>query len=160
MYFAIIVLTMLVMPVISIGIEQHLSPLVPVAVSVGRWFVFWAVGVRLGLAGIRQIAKPQFTAREIFKVDDAHALPIVRELGIANLAAAVVGLLSLAVPSFVLPAAIWSAIFYMGAGAIHVATKERSRKETLAMVSDWWAAAVLAAIAMLHFMPLTPRLPH
>jgi hypothetical protein len=30
---------------------------------VGKWFVFWAaVGVRLGLAGLRQILQPSFTA--------------------------------------------------------------------------------------------------
>jgi hypothetical protein len=31
----------------------------------GRWFVFWAVGVRLLTAGIRQIAQPRFTAETI-----------------------------------------------------------------------------------------------
>ena len=29
---------------------------------VGKWFVFWAVGARLFIAGIRQVIQPAFTA--------------------------------------------------------------------------------------------------
>ena len=37
----------------------------PVAL-IGKWFVFWAVGVRLLLASSRQVAQPAFTAQTIF----------------------------------------------------------------------------------------------
>ena len=69
----------------------------------GRWFVFWGVGVRLGLAGLRQFFQPGFTAKEIFHIGGDEALPLVRELGVANVATAAVGLLSLVFPSFTLP---------------------------------------------------------
>jgi hypothetical protein len=51
---------------------------------VGESFVFWAVGVRLLIAGLRQVANPQFTAERIFNIKSAEPLPVVRELGFAN----------------------------------------------------------------------------
>jgi hypothetical protein len=63
---------------------------------------------------VRQIVQPKFTA-EMFKINDEKAWPVVRELGIANLGLAVVGLASLAKPSFRLPVAIIAATFYGGA---------------------------------------------
>jgi hypothetical protein len=46
-----------------------------------------------------------------------EALPIVRELGVANIAIGVVGLLSLAAPSFRLPTAIAAAMASRASGA-------------------------------------------
>jgi hypothetical protein len=41
---------------------------------IGKWFLFWAAGVRLMLAAFRQLFQPEFTARQIFKIEDADAL--------------------------------------------------------------------------------------
>jgi hypothetical protein len=62
---------------------------------------------------------------------------------LANFSASVVALVSLAIPSFVLPAAVSAAIFYAAAGVLHVAEPNRSRNENIAMVSDLGIAAVL-----------------
>ena len=35
-----------------------------------KWFIFSAVGLRLFLAGIKQIVDPAFTAKEIFHLDN------------------------------------------------------------------------------------------
>ncbi len=43
-----------------------------------------------------------------------------------------------------LPAAIWAGLFYAAAGLVHVAERDRSRNESLAMVSDLFIALVLA----------------
>jgi hypothetical protein len=146
MYPAIIVLLMLVLPAASVLVDYVHTPtpdtLMPL---VGKWFVFWAVGVRLGLAGIRQFFQPRFTAEKIFGMKGDEALPLVRELGIANFALGVVGVASLAEPSFVLPAAIAAAIFYGVAGFQHLAQKERNGNENIAMASDLFAFVVLAA---------------
>ena len=99
--------------------------------------------------------QPAFTTRQIFHIDSPEVLPIVQELGIANLAAGVVGLASLAAPSFVLPAALWAAIFYAVAGLGHVRQKTRSTNENLALVSDLFMAAVLAAVVIYGVMRLT-----
>jgi hypothetical protein len=84
MYVAVAVLTMLVLPVGSIIAEHLMSPAAPIVGLIGRWFVFWGVGVRLGLAGMRQTLQPAFTARAIFHMTTDEALPLVRELGVAT----------------------------------------------------------------------------
>jgi hypothetical protein len=144
MYLAVIALTMLVLPIASMVIEGALNPAESLVFLTGRWFVFWGVGVRLGLAGLRQFFQPGFTTKEIFHISGDEALPLVRELGVANFATATVGLLSLMFPTFILPVAISACIFYGVAGVRHVAERDRSRNETIAMVSDIFLALVLA----------------
>ena len=76
MYFAIIVLTMFLLPVVSVFVEHAVIPAEPIIFLVGRWFVFWGVGVRLTLAGLRQFFHPAFTATEIFHMKSGEALPL------------------------------------------------------------------------------------
>jgi hypothetical protein len=142
-YFFIVVLTMFIGPVASVLIDDRISPGQPILFLVGRWFVFWGVGVRLSLAGLRQFFQPSFTATEIFHMKSAEALPLVRELGVANVATGTVGSLSLAFPNFVLPIAISSGIFYGVAGFRHMLERDRSRNENIAMVSDLFLFLVL-----------------
>lgn len=59
MYVVVVPLTMLVMPIISVLIQHAQTPTESLVVLTGRWFVFWGVGVRLGLAGLRQIVQPR-----------------------------------------------------------------------------------------------------
>jgi hypothetical protein len=148
-YLAIILLLMLVLPAASVLADYAHTPepalLMPL---VGKWFVFWGVGIRLGLAGLRQFFQPRFTAAEIFGIAGDEALPLIRELGIANFSLGVVGVASLAAPSFVLPTAIAAAIFYGVAGFRHLARKAGNRNENIAMVSDLFAFVVLAAFIL------------
>jgi hypothetical protein len=106
--------------------------------------VFWSAGVRLLLAGLRQFFQPRFTAEQILGIKSDDALPLVRELGAANFATGVVGIASLAKPSFTLPVAIAAAIFYGIAGIRHVAGSDRTRNENIAMISDLFVALILA----------------
>ena len=144
MYLAVVVLTMFALPIGSTLVDHLLHPDAALLWLVGRWFVFWSVGVRLALAGARQTIQPAFTAREIFHMSSDEALPVVRELGVANLGAGVVGLVSFAAPSFVLPAALYAAIFYGAAGVGHVLQRDRSANETIALASDLFVFVVLA----------------
>ena len=52
---------------------------------VGKWFVFWAVGVRLFIAGLRQVFQPRFTAETIFEIKDESVYAVVREVGFGNI---------------------------------------------------------------------------
>src|SRR5580700_11599687 len=86
MYFASVVLLLFVFPVASIAVEAlWLRGGADMMFLIGKSFVFWAVGVRLFLAGVRQVLQPSFTAVEIFEIHEPKALAIVRELGFANL---------------------------------------------------------------------------
>ena len=118
----------------------------PAADALGRWFAFWAVGARLGSAGLSQVLHPRFTSETIFGVTDPRARPMVRELGFGNLALGALGLGSLAFASWVVPAAIGGAVFYTLAGAAHLNARERSTSRSLAMVSDLVVAGTLAVV--------------
>jgi len=145
-YLIVVLLLMLVLPIGSIGFEHlYLRSAAPLMLLVGKWFVFWAAGVRLFLAGLRQFFQPRFTAAGIFGITSDDALPLVRELGVANFAAGTVGMLSLAKPGFVLPVAISAGLFYGLAGAVHAAQLKRTGNENVAMASDLWAFVMFAA---------------
>ena len=150
MYFAIIFLSMLFLPTASVLLEHALDPSAPIFFLVGRWFVFWGVGVRLSLAGLRQIFQPAFTAKEIFHMSD-EALPLVRELGVANIAIGVVGLLSVSFASFTLPISISAAVFYGVGGVRYAFERDRSFNENIAVVSDLFLFVVLAIFVVLKF---------
>jgi hypothetical protein len=146
MYLLIVLLLMLVLPAGSIYVEHsYLHSTAPTMLLVGKWFVFWSAGVRLFLAGLRQFFQPRFTSHEIFGIESDDVLPLVRELGVANFAAGVVGIASLAKPSFTLPVAISATIYYGIAGILHVAQSARNRNENVAMVSDLFIAVIFAA---------------
>jgi len=146
MYLAIIILSMFVLPVTSMGIEHaHLHGAASWMMLAGKWFVFWGAGVRLAGAGVRQCLQPQFTAREIFQMKTDEALPIVREHGVGNLAIGTAGFVSQWVPSFIVPVALVAVIAYGAWGTLHLMSKGRSTSENIAMVSDFWLAAVLVA---------------
>jgi hypothetical protein len=145
MYLGVIVLLMLVLPLLSVAAE---APMLPDAGAlmglIGKWFTFWGVGVRLFLAGLMQVFRPQFTAEDIFGIGDTGAQAIVREIGFGNLAIGTLGVLSLFFPDFLLPAAIAGGLYYGLAGIGHLARKDRNVKEQVALVSDFGIFLVLA----------------
>jgi hypothetical protein len=142
MYLFIVLGTMLVFPLVSWGVAALAvgsgAGLVP---ELGRWFVFWAFGIRLFIAGLRQVFQPSFTAKEIFEIDDAKAHVVVQELGFANIAFGVLGLLAFVLPGWIQPASLLGAIFYGLAGLNHIRKKKNS-VEVIAMVSDLYAAVI------------------
>jgi len=137
---------MAVLPILSIGEEHcYLHSSLPLMSLVGKWFVFWGAGIRVFLAGLRQIFQPRFTAEQILGIRSENSLLFVRELGAANLGAGIVGIASLAKPSFVLPAAIAAAVFFGIAGIRHATDACRSRNQNIAMISDLFLSLVLVA---------------
>jgi Family of unknown function (DUF6790) len=147
MYIAVVALFMFLLPLGSAFAEHALPGGAPLMALIGKWFVFWAAGVRLVLAAVRQLFQPEFTARQIFKIEGSDALPLVREIGAANLALGAVGVASFWRPDFILPIALTAAIFYAIAGFRHALKTGRSLNETVAMASDLFVFIVLAAYA-------------
>ena len=143
MYYAMIILLMGVLPVASIVIE-HLISNADLIALVGKWFVFWACGLRLLIAGIRQTINPEFTGRTILEIADKGAAKVVVELGFANTAMGIVSIASLLRPDWLLPAAIVTGPYYGLAGIKDVVNVGRNRIETWATVSDLGIFAVLA----------------
>jgi len=142
LYLVSVILFMVVLPVISIATEWHYGHLFGWAL-IGRWFVFWASGVRLFMAGIRQITKPAFTAQQIFHMSGTESFAIIRELGFANVCFGLLGIISLFLPAWC-PAAAFAGGLYFGlAGLLHVFKKPDSTNEVIAMVSDLYIFIIL-----------------
>jgi hypothetical protein len=150
-YLVSVLLLILILPAISIAADHISHGSVPLMFLVGRWFVFWAAGIRLLLAGLRQFFQPRFTSEKIFGITSDDPLPFVRELGIANFSTGVAGSLSLWRPAFVLPLAIIAAIFYAVAGIRHAMQKHRNANENIAMLTDLFAALVFCAFLVFTY---------
>ena len=146
LYLLTVLALMAVLPIGSIGAEHlYFHRPEPIMLRVGKWFVFWGAGVRLFLAGLRQFFQPRFTAERIFGITSDDVLPLVRELGVANSATGVAGMISLFAPSFVPAVATIAAIFYGIAGVRHATERARTRNQSLAMISDLFVSLVLIA---------------
>ena len=142
-YFAAIILLMLILPLLSMAINAHWQPGKALLALTGKWFVFWAIGIRLFTAGLRQVSKPAFTAVEIFHITDKDSQVIVRELGFANICFGALGILSVLVPEW-RSAAAFAGGLYMGiAGVYHIIKKPVSFNEVIAMVSDLFICLVM-----------------
>lgn len=154
MYFAIIFLLLFVFPVASVTIEAALSRhSESLMFLTGKWFVLWAVGVRLFVAGMRQVVQPQFTANEIFGIHDRSSFAIVREVGFANLSMGLLGVCSLFRIGWIVPAAIVGGLYYGLAGIGHIFQKGKNVKEYTAMISDGFVFLVLAIFVVNSIQP-------
>jgi len=135
---------MFVLPVASVLIEAtFFKSSFAFMFLIGKWFVFWAIGARLFLAGLRQAITPQFTAEQILGLKTKEPLIVIQELGFANLSIGLLGLTSILIPAWVFPAALTGGLFYGLAGFRHIASKERNRLETIALVSDLFIFVVM-----------------
>lgn len=148
MYFASVILLLFVFPIASVAINAHLRPDIGILVLIGRWFTFWAVGVRLFIAGIRQVVQPEFTAHEIFQIPGKAALPIVREVGFANLSMGLLGLIVLLRLEWTIPAALVGGLYYGLAGVGHLGQRDKNAKEQTALVSDFFVFLVLSVFVI------------
>ena len=125
------------LPVISACIEtRNISSQLFSVELLGKWFIFYAVGLRLLLAGIKQTSNPAFTAKEIFHIEGSESFPIVRELGYANLCFGLVGLISLFMPQWRIVSAFASGLYYGLAAFEHWLEKSKGINEKFAMITD------------------------
>ncbi len=151
LYFYSILLLMLVLPVLSITIEYFHNHDQGLLALTGKWFVFWAIGLRLLTAGIRQVTKPAFTAREIFHIEEIKSQIIVRELGFANICIGLTAVISIFIPEWRSSAAFVGGLYMGIAGFYHIIKKPVSANEVLATVSDLFILVVLAVYLYYYF---------
>ena len=143
-YLISVLLFMLILPVGFILIQWQVSKMEIGWPLVGKWFVFWSVGIRLFIAGLRQVTKPAFTAKEIFHMTGDESYVVIRELGFANLCFGTLGILSLFKPGWCQPAAVAGGLYFGLAGILHVFKKPDSRNEVIALISDLYIFLILA----------------
>lgn len=117
---------------------------------VGKWFIFSAVGLRLFIAGTKQMTDPAFTAKEIFHLDNPESFPIIRELGFANLCFGLTGILSLFLPQWRVVSAFGSGLYYGIAGLQHFIKKPVGTNEIFALVTD----VIIFLLLLVYFIEM------
>jgi hypothetical protein len=136
-YLLTVVILVAVLPLLSLALPRETARIgSDLGDRVFRWFVFWAIGVRLLLAGVRQIVQPAFTAQEIFNIEGREVWPVVRELGFANVCLGLAAVISVVVASWRAPAAFAGGLYFGLAGAMHMVKRPASPNEWIALVSD------------------------
>jgi hypothetical protein len=147
-YIVIVTVLTFIIPIVGFVAEHFVSD-APLTFSLfSKWFIFSAVGLRLFLAGIRQITKPSFTARQIFHITDPASLPIVIELGFANLCFGLVGLISFFKPEWRIVSAFASGLYYGLAGLLHLLKKPAGTNEKFAL----WTDLVIFILLLIYFV--------
>ena len=147
MYIMLVILVMFVCPALSVVIQAADSHhAVSIFALTAKWFVFWAVGIRLFSAGVRQVLQPAFTVGEIFEIQSAESHPFVREVGSGNLSMGTLGICSLYHPSWIVPAALVGGLYYGLAGLLHVLRTGKNAIEQTATISDAFAFLVLLVV--------------
>jgi len=136
-YIIVVSVMTFVVPFVGAAVEMRVCNDLPFSFAlIGKWFIFSAVGLRLLLAGIKQTTDPAFTAKEIFHIEANEVLPVVRELGFANLCFGLIGIISLFLPSWRVVSAFGSGLYYGIAGAQHLIKKPAGVNELFALVTD------------------------
>lgn len=113
-----------------------------------KWFIFSAVGLRLLLAGIKQVKNPAFTAKQIFHIDSPESFPILRELGFANICFGLVAIVSLFRPEWRIVSAFASGLYYGIAGIQHCLQKAPGINEKVAL----WTDLIISALLIVYFL--------
>lgn len=113
-----------------------------------KWFIFSAVGLRLFLAGIKQVKNPEFTAKQIFHLDSSDSFPILRELGFANICFGLVAIVSLLKPGWRIVSAFASGLYYGIAGVQHGLKKTSGINEKFAL----WTDLIIFILLLIYFI--------
>jgi hypothetical protein len=150
-YIIIVLALTLILPLISCFTEKLSVQPVQFSIisSFGKWFIFYAVGLRLFIAGIRQTTKPAFTAQQIFQIQGAESYPVIIELGFANLCFGLIGIISLFLPGWRIVSAFGSGLYYGMAGLLHLIKKPAGANERFAMLTDLFIFLLLASYILL-----------
>ncbi len=142
LYLLVLFVLMFVFPLLSVFFEYRIrkTPLDPGLI--GKWFVFWSIGVRLFIAGIGQIARPGIAVLRIFHSREDRG-PGIRELGLATISMGIMGMLSLIFDEWRPLAAITGGLFFGLAGLQHLFRKPGSFHDIAAMVTHQLIAVIM-----------------
>ncbi|GAA5032489.1 DUF6790 family protein [Microbacterium fluvii] len=144
MYFVVVGLQTVVLPLLFGTIHLVVAPGSPIAIY-GMWWAFWGVGTRLLVAGITQLVKPDITSGIMGEsAPSAAERTVTRELAQANIAFGAVGLLALIPgwwPIAGLAGGVYLGLAYLG----HLRNRSRNAMETFAMWTDLIVAVIVIA---------------
>jgi hypothetical protein len=141
-YLLMSLLLAVILPLLSV-LWEHYYELEPYGWElIGKWFIFYAIGIRLFTAGISQASNPAFTS-SILHLKTRESFVVIRELGFANLSLGVMGILSALNNNWRVLAAISGGLFFGLAGILHLLRKPETRNEMIAMCYDLFVMVVI-----------------
>lgn len=150
-YTLTIITIALVFP-LALTITEILLTLHPAyLIIIEKWFIFSAIGLRLSLAGISQLLRPEYTLKNIFNIDHPKSVVLVRELGIHNLLLGIPGLLIPLFPSLTIIVACLGGAFFLFAGILHIIKKPATQHEYIAMISDIFIAMITYGLLLCRY---------
>lgn len=126
---------LIILPVLSLLGEFYFEKEPLSWALAGKWFVFSAIGMRLFTAGVSQASNPGFTAG-ILGMKNEEGFVAIRELGFANIALGVMGILSVINNEWRLLISISGGLFFGMAGIQHLFRNPSGKKELTALVYD------------------------
>ncbi|MBX2930335.1 MAG: hypothetical protein KF781_00150 [Chitinophagaceae bacterium] len=149
-----------IIPIITFLVEHFSTNKALTFELFSKWFIFSAVGLRLFLAGIKQVKNPAFTAKQIFHIDSPDNFPILRELGFANICFGLVAIISLFKPDWRFVSAFASGLYYGIAGIQHGLKKTSGINEKFALWTDLIIFILLLAYFIKTIYETTFSFPH
>ncbi len=152
-YFFLLLFLHLIFPGAAILIDHSVNHLPIDPALVGKWVLFFSVGLRVFIAGLVQTLNPAFTATKIFRFKQKESYVVVRELGFGNISNGVMGILSLAKVEWRGITSIAAGIFFGLAGIQHLVRKPDSFNEILALITICWSLSSCCSMSSLFSLP-------
>lgn len=147
-YLISVLLMVFIIPIVAFFAEHIVKEMLLTFDLFTKWFIFSAIGIRLFVAGIWQSTKPDFTAKEIFHIDNRDSFPIVRELGFANICFGCMGIISLFKPEWRIVSAIIAGLYYAFSCIQHIVKKPVSANENFAL----WTDMIIFGVLFVYFI--------
>lgn len=145
MHMIYVIGVMFVIPAICVAIDYLKKQNQDVLYLFCKWFVFWAIGIRGITGGLMQALNPAYTAWLLQTGTDNYI--IIRELGGANLAFGVLGVISIISHNYRKAAALSSAIFLLVASAIHISRLSIIElSEIMSLTGDLFVVAIAVMV--------------
>lgn len=124
------------LPVISICTESHIKVIFIDPGLIGKWFIFWAAGVRPFFAGIKLVYRRWTAPAGFFYREMKENFLMIRQLGFAHIAIGVTGMLSLVNSNWRQIAGLAAAFFFGLSAVQHFFIKPVNGKEMAIMITD------------------------
>ena len=115
-------LNILVLPILSIIfnliINYRKNIVENIYEIIGKWFIFWALGIRLVIAGLMQLFNPIYT-NNLLQLN-LNDFIIIQELGLANFSIGLLCIISFFKKLLQKYVCLYMFIFFIGASTLHI----------------------------------------
>lgn len=141
-YALIIICLTFILPILFTIIEWFTGSVWILSDTFYKWFVFFALGLRLFSAGLTQLFKPTYTLHTVFKINDIKSAALVQELGVHNALIGFALMSMIVMPGYRDILTSIGAAYFGIAGLLHATRKEKAFNQYVAMMADLVIAVI------------------